>query len=39
VVILEHARKVELPQALGRLRRVRDVKSGDSALTFYTCQL
>ena len=38
VVILEHARKTETPAAAGRLTRVREVKSGDSALTFYTCQ-
>ena len=39
VVVLERARKTEPPEVAGRLRRVRDVKSGDSALTFYTCQL
>jgi 16S rRNA (guanine966-N2)-methyltransferase len=39
VVVLEHARKTEPPLAPGRLTRVRDVKSGDSVLTFYTCQL
>ncbi len=38
IVVLEHARKSEPPLAPGRLRRVRDVKSGDSALTFYSCQ-
>jgi 16S rRNA (guanine966-N2)-methyltransferase len=38
VVILEHARKSDAPQAAGRLTRVRELKSGDSALTFYTCQ-
>ncbi len=38
VVVLEHARKSEPPVAPGRLTRVRDVKSGDSVLTFYTCQ-
>jgi 16S rRNA (guanine(966)-N(2))-methyltransferase RsmD len=38
VVVLEHARKSEPPLAPGRLTRVRDVKSGDSVLTFYTCQ-
>ena len=39
LVILEHARKTEPPLAPGRLTRVRDVKSGDSVLSFYTCQL
>ena len=38
VVILEHARKAAAPAAAGRLTRVREVKSGDSTLTFYTCQ-
>jgi 16S rRNA (guanine(966)-N(2))-methyltransferase RsmD len=38
VVVLEHARRSEPPLAPGRLTRVRDVKSGDSVLTFYTCQ-
>ena len=39
VVVLEHARKSEAPVAPGRLVRTREVRSGDSALTFYTCQL
>ena len=38
VVILEHARKLDAPQAAGRLTRVRELESGDSALTFYTCR-
>ena len=38
VVVLEHARKSESPAAPGRLMRTREVRSGDSALTFYTCQ-
>jgi len=38
VVILEHARKAEAPAAAGRLTRVREVKSGDSTLTFYSCR-
>jgi 16S rRNA (guanine966-N2)-methyltransferase len=38
VVVLEHARKSLPPPAPGRLTRVREVRSGDSALTFYTCQ-
>ena len=39
VVVLEHARKSTPPVAPGRLTRVREVRSGDSALTFYSCQL
>ena len=38
VVILEHARKSQPPPAPGRLTRTRELKSGDSALTFYTCR-
>lgn len=38
VVILEHATRTETPAAAGRLVRVRELKSGDSALTFYSCQ-
>ena len=38
VVVLEHARKSTPPLAPGRLTRVREIGSGDSALTFYTCQ-
>jgi len=38
VVVLEHARKSEPPASPGRLVRMREVRSGDSALTLYTCQ-
>ena len=38
VVVLEHARKSQPPPAPGRLTRVREIISGDSALTLYTCQ-
>jgi len=38
VVVLEHARKSEPPASPGRLVRTREVRSGDSALTLYTCQ-
>ena len=38
VVVLEHARKSESPVVPGRLVRTREVRSGDSALTFYSCQ-
>ena len=37
VVVLEHARKSQPPLAAGRLTRVREIVSGDSALTLYTC--
>ena len=39
VLVFEHARKSAPPLTAGRLTRARDVRSGDSALTFYTCQL
>jgi 16S rRNA (guanine966-N2)-methyltransferase len=38
VVVLEHARRQRPPAAAGGLRRTRELTSGDSALTFYTCQ-
>ena len=37
-VVLEHARRVAVPDREGRLLRTRDLRSGDSALAFYTCQ-
>ena len=39
LVVLEHARKSEPPLAPGRLTQVRQLTSGDSALTLYTCPL
>jgi len=38
VVVLEHARRHRPADAAGALRRSRELTSGDSALTFYTCQ-
>lgn len=38
VVVLEHARRRPPPEAPGTLRRSRELRSGDSALTFYACQ-
>ena len=38
LVVLEHARRSKPPLAPGRLIQVRELTSGDSALTFYTCQ-
>jgi len=35
VVVLEHARRTPVPDTAGRLRRQRDVRSGDSELSFY----
>jgi 16S rRNA (guanine966-N2)-methyltransferase len=37
VVVLEHARKRPAPDAAGPLVRMRELASGDSALTFYAC--
>jgi 16S rRNA (guanine966-N2)-methyltransferase len=37
VVVLEHPRRRPSPEAAGALRRVRQVTSGDSALSFYSC--
>jgi 16S rRNA (guanine(966)-N(2))-methyltransferase RsmD len=38
VVILEHARRQAAPERAGRLIRTRELLSGDSALSFYSCQ-
>lgn len=35
LLVLEHARKTVTPDAAGRLARSREVRSGDSALSFY----
>ena len=37
VLVLEHARRRAAPDEAGRLVRVRQVASGDSALSFYSC--
>jgi len=37
VAVLEHARKRRPPAAAGRLTRTRELISGDSALSFYSC--
>ena len=39
VLVFEHARRRAAPEAAGRLVRVRQVTSGDSALSFYSCPL
>ena len=36
-LVLEHARRRPAPPAAGELARTREVVSGDSALTFYSC--
>lgn len=38
LLVLEHARKREAPAEAGRLARTRTLTTGDSTLTFYTCQ-
>ena len=38
LVVLEHARRATVPDAIGRLVLTRDLVSGDSALAFYACQ-
>jgi 16S rRNA (guanine(966)-N(2))-methyltransferase RsmD len=35
VLVLEHARRARPPQTVGTLARVREIASGDSALSFY----
>ena len=37
IVVAEHSRKVDLPEETGKLRRVRVLKQGDAALSFYRC--
>ena len=37
VLVLEHRRRRVVPEAAGRLVRVRQVTSGDSALSLYSC--
>ena len=35
LLVVEHHKKAELPESLGRMIRKRELKQGDSALTFY----
>ena len=35
LVIAEHRRKIELPERIDRLERVRLLEQGDAALSFY----
>jgi 16S rRNA (guanine966-N2)-methyltransferase len=39
VLVFEHPRRRAAPERAGRLVRVRQVTSGDSALSFYSCPL
>jgi 16S rRNA (guanine(966)-N(2))-methyltransferase RsmD len=38
-LVLEHARRSPAPSAVGELTRTREIVSGDSALTLYSCPL
>ena len=38
IVIVEHARRSQPPDATNDLRRTREVRSGDSSLSIYACQ-
>ncbi len=38
LLVLEHARRQQTPETAGRLIRQRLLRSGDSSLSFYTCQ-
>jgi 16S rRNA (guanine966-N2)-methyltransferase len=38
IVIVEHARRSQPPDAVASLRRTREVRSGDSSLSIYACQ-
>jgi 16S rRNA (guanine966-N2)-methyltransferase len=38
IVIVEHARRSQPPDATTGLRRTREVRSGDSSLSIYACQ-
>ena len=37
LLIVEHHHKTDLPETVGRLRRARILKQGDSSLSFYVC--
>ena len=37
LVIAQHAAKVELAKAYGKLQKSRVVKQGDNSLSFFTC--
>jgi 16S rRNA (guanine966-N2)-methyltransferase len=37
ILIVEHHHKTKLPESIGKLRRTRVLKQGDSSLSFYVC--
>ena len=37
LLVVEHHHKTELPETIGKLRRTRILKQGDSSLSFYLC--
>jgi 16S rRNA (guanine(966)-N(2))-methyltransferase RsmD len=37
LLVVEHHHKTDLPETIGKLRRTRILKQGDSSLTFYVC--
>ena len=39
LVIAEHQRKFELPERAGKLERMRVLRQGDAALSFYRCKI
>jgi 16S rRNA G966 N2-methylase RsmD len=39
LLVLEHARRRPAPDAVGRLHKTRDLRSGDSALAFYEARI
>jgi hypothetical protein len=39
VIIAEHLRTLDLPESFGKLERVRVLRQGDAALSFYRYRL
>ena len=37
LLVVEHHHKTDLPETIGKLRRKRILKQGDSSLSFYSC--
>jgi 16S rRNA (guanine966-N2)-methyltransferase len=37
LLVVEHHHKTDLPETVGKLRRTRVLKQGDSSLSFYSC--
>lgn len=38
LLVVEHSKRVQLAEAVGRLRRYRELKQGDSHLSFYRAE-